>query len=64
MIDDHVKNPKSIKYYMNSYLQNIKSSLIDKTVIDIPAGNGVTTEILSNLGAKVEPFDLYLNILC
>jgi SAM-dependent methyltransferase len=30
-----------------------------KIVIDIPAGNGVTTEILLALGCKVEPYDLF-----
>jgi len=59
MIDKHINNPKSIKYYVKKYLENIKAELKNKIVIDIPAGNGATTEILLNLGAKVKSFDLF-----
>jgi SAM-dependent methyltransferase len=59
MIDEHVNNPKSPKYAVNHFFRNIKSEMKDKIVIDIPAGNGVTTEILLELGAKPEPFDLF-----
>lgn len=59
MIDEHINNPKSIKYYVKKYLESIKKELKDKIVIDIPAGNGATSEILLNLGAKVKPFDLF-----
>ena len=31
----------------------------DKTVIDFPAGNGITTNILKEIGAKPIPFDLF-----
>jgi len=59
MIDEHISNPKSIKYYVKKYLESIKTELKDKIVIDIPAGNGATSEILLNFGAKVEAFDLF-----
>jgi len=59
MIDEHINNPKSIKYYVKKYLENIKAELKNKIVIDIPAGNGATSEILLNLGAKVKSFDLF-----
>jgi SAM-dependent methyltransferase len=59
MINDRVNNPKSPKYHVKKYLENLKNELKDSIVIDIPAGNGVTTEILMELGAKVEPFDLF-----
>ncbi len=59
MIDQHVNNPKSIKYYVKHYLENLRSELKNKVVLDIPAGNGATSEILLNMGAKVEPFDLF-----
>lgn len=59
MIDPHVENPKSPKYYVKRYLQSIQHELRNKTVIDFPAGNGVTSEILRELGARVEPFDLF-----
>jgi len=59
MIDNHVNNPKSPKYPVKRFFWSIKSEMRDKIVIDIPAGNGVTTEILLELDAKVEPFDLF-----
>lgn len=59
MIDSHINNFKSPKFHVRKYLNSIKKDLKDKTVIDIPAGNGVTSEILLELGANVEPFDLF-----
>ena len=59
MIDEHVNNPKSIKFYVRNYLESIKTQLKDKIVIDIPAGNGATSEILKDVGARVKPFDLF-----
>lgn len=59
MIDPYVNNPKSPKYYVKRYLDSIKHELRNQTVIDIPAGNGVTSEILQELGAHVAPFDLF-----
>ena len=59
MIDNHVENKKSPKFYVKNYLTSIKDELKGKTVVDIPAGNGATTEILLGLGAEVKPFDLF-----
>ena len=59
MIDRDIDNPKSIKYYVRNYLQGLSWDLKNKIVIDIPAGTGVTSEILSDLGAQVEAFDLF-----
>lgn len=59
MIDKHIINPKSPKFYVKKYLDSLRNELQDKIVLDIPAGNGVTTEILLEIGAKVEPFDLF-----
>ncbi len=59
MIDNHINNPKSAKFYVKKYLDGIKKQLHNKIVIDIPAGNGVTSEILLENGAKVEAFDLF-----
>lgn len=59
MIDAHVNNPKSPKYYVKRYLYNKKSELLNKIVLDVPAGNGATTEMLMDLGAKVEAYDLF-----
>lgn len=59
MIDEHIYNPKSPKFYVKKYLDNQKDELKNKIVLDIPAGNGATTEILLANGAKVEAFDLF-----
>lgn len=70
MIDKHIHNPKSPKFYVKRYLDSQKKELQDKIVLDIPAGNGATTEILLANGAKVEAFDLFpeyfmlKNIVC
>ena len=50
MVDPHVNNPKSPKFHMKRYLTKIKGDLQNKLVLDFPAGNGVTTEILLDLG--------------
>lgn len=59
MTDAHLDNPKSPKYYVKRYLESIHADLKGKIVVDMPAGTGVTTEILMNSGAKVEAFDLF-----
>ena len=59
MIDAYVNNPKSPKYHVKKYLDSLNKELKNKIVLDIPAGNGATTEILLENGAKVEPFDLF-----
>ena len=59
MIDTHVNNPKSPKFHVKKYLQEIRGELKDKIVLDIPAGNGVTSEVLLELGSKVEAYDLF-----
>jgi SAM-dependent methyltransferase len=59
MVDPQVNNPKSPKFYVKRYLTGIKDELKGKIVLDLPAGNGVTSEILLDLGSKVEAFDLF-----
>src|SRR6185437_3397732 len=59
MIDAYVNNPKSPKYHVKKYLTSIKDDLKGKVVLDLAAGSGVTSEILLELGAKVEAFDLF-----
>ncbi len=59
MVDPHVNNPKSPKYHVKRYLNSIKDDLKGKIVIDLPAGNGVTSEILQELGCRVEAYDLF-----
>ena len=52
-------NPRSIKYYVKRYLLSKQEKFSGKTVIDFPAGNGVTTEILRKIGAIPKPMDLF-----
>ncbi len=59
MVDEHVNNPKSPKFHVKRYLNEIKDEIRGKIFLDIPAGNGVTSEILLELGAKVEAYDLF-----
>jgi SAM-dependent methyltransferase len=59
MIDQHILNPKSIKFYVNRYLRAKKDELKGKIILDVPAGNGATCEILHEIGAKVEAYDLF-----
>lgn len=59
LIMKHEDNPKSIKYHVKKYLLNNKSLYKNKTVIDFPAGNGITTRILSEIGAQPIALDLF-----
>ncbi len=59
MLHDYLDNPKSIKYYVKRYLEEHRAGLKDKLVVDLPAGNGATCDILLRLGAKVKAFDLF-----
>lgn len=58
-MDEHINNPKSPKFYVKKYLDSIKETFKNKVVIDIPAGNGVTSKILYEHGASVKAFDLF-----
>ncbi len=59
MIDPWVSNPKSPKYHVKKYLTSIKDEIRGKVVLDLAAGSGATTQILLELGARVEAFDLF-----
>lgn len=52
-------NPNSIKYYVKRYFTRTQADLVDKTVIDLPAGNGITSTLIKELGATPMPFDLF-----
>jgi 2-polyprenyl-3-methyl-5-hydroxy-6-metoxy-1,4-benzoquinol methylase len=51
--------PKDIKVHLERYLRAHESELRGKVVVDIPAGNGVSSAILREVGAAVEPYDLF-----
>ena len=55
----HEDNPKSIKYHVKQFFLRNKENYVNKSVVDLPAGNGVTSQILKDLGANVLPFDLF-----
>ncbi|MCC6816025.1 MAG: methyltransferase domain-containing protein [Saprospiraceae bacterium] len=52
-------NPISIKYYVKKYLKENQEHYNGKKVIDFPAGNGVTSRILKEIGALPVPMDLF-----
>lgn len=52
-------NPKSIKYYVKRYLILNRERFKNKIVIDFPAGNGVTSRILKEIGAIPIAMDLF-----
>lgn len=52
-------NPSSIKYHVKKYLHNNKEFYKNKKVIDFPAGNGITSRILRDIGAVAIPMDLF-----
>jgi len=56
---DHSQNPKSIKYHVRKYLEKHQDRFKGKKVIDLPAGNGITSKLLKDLGAEPYPFDLF-----
>jgi len=55
----HEDNPRSIKYYIKRYLYQNKEWYKNKEVVDFPAGNGVTSRLLLDVGAKPVPMDLF-----
>ena len=55
----HEDNPKSIKFYVKRFLLENKDWFSGKTVVDFPAGNGVTSRILKEVGASPIPYDLF-----
>jgi len=59
MTDPYINNPKSPKYHINKWILNHKVDIFGKTVVDLPAGNGITSKILRDCGAKVLAFDLF-----
>lgn len=52
-------NPKSIKYHIKKYLNANQDRLKGKKVVDLPAGNGITSKQLLDLGAVPYPYDLF-----
>jgi SAM-dependent methyltransferase len=53
--DDH----RSIKYFVKRFFLLNGERFRDRKVVDFPAGNGITSRILSEIGAKPLAFDLF-----
>jgi SAM-dependent methyltransferase len=56
---NHEENRKSIKYYLKKYLFKNRDRFNGKKVIDFPAGNGITSKNLKEIGAEPLCFDLF-----
>ena len=52
-------NTNSIKYHVKLFIQQNQQKFKGKVVIDAPAGAGVTSRILKELGAIVRAYDLF-----
>ncbi|MEI6347497.1 MAG: methyltransferase domain-containing protein [Bacteroidota bacterium] len=52
-------NPNSIKFYIKRFLIKNKADINGKTIVDLPAGNGITSTLINELGGKPLPFDLF-----
>ena len=52
-------NPKSIKYYVKRFIHREADRFKGKVVVDFPAGNGVTSKIIQDVGGQAVPFDLF-----
>ncbi len=55
----HEDNPSSIKYYVKKHFTSNANFYKGKIVVDFPAGNGITSNILKNIGANPIPIDLF-----
>ena len=56
---DYEDNTNSVKYYVKRYLLNNKGNIVGKKVVDLPAGNGITSRIVKDIGGEPIPFDLF-----
>lgn len=50
---------KDIKFYVEKFLNSRKDEFKNRTALDFPAGNGVTSTQLHQMGAKVIAMDLF-----
>ena len=50
---------RSIKFFVKRYLLQHRNDYAGKKIIDFPAGNGITSKILRDIGAEPVAFDLF-----
>jgi SAM-dependent methyltransferase len=55
----HEDNPKSIKYHVKKYLYRHQECFKNRMTVDLPAGNGITSRILKDIGGTPHAFDLF-----
>ena len=55
----HEDNPRSIKYYVKKHLYKNKDFYKNKKVVDFPAGNGITSRLIQEVGGEPIPLDLF-----
>ena len=55
----NVFNPGDIEYYMAGYIRQRRAEFAGKTCVDAPAGQGVTSRVLLDVGADVAAFDIF-----
>ncbi len=53
------RGPSDIKYYVKQWIQEHSEQLAGKHCIDLPAGEGVSCELLKQAGANVSAYDLF-----
>ncbi len=51
--------PRSIRYHIHKYLNLNKKRYTNKTIVDLPAGKGILTKALLEIGAIPVPLDLF-----
>ncbi len=51
--------PKNIAVHVERFLRGSADRLRGRTVVDIPAGDGRSSRVLQDLGARVQPLDLF-----
>lgn len=58
-LNNYENNPKSIKYHVKKYLVKNRFRIENKTVVDLPAGNGITSKIIKDIGGIPIAYDLF-----
>lgn len=58
-MQSYENNPRSIKYHVKRYLTQNEIRIKGKKIIDVPAGNGITSRIIKELGGIPVAFDLF-----
>lgn len=58
-INSYEENPSSIKYHVKRFFLKNKERFAGKTIVDFPAGNGITSRIIDEIGGKPVPLDLF-----